>query len=266
MMEYASRDQLIRHLKRTEPCVATIIAQAHCTPASALEVDEAERDTAKFDTQLRLAQAPVALCLHPTRSCGPPTRPFLEQNPQDMEACNEYLFVASAGVRKLIDGLPVPDTPPQQSCSPPQPYVFGGSVVIILIWCSGRRRPGDPQHCLENMLFTGTIIVAALAIDIAFSDKCDLTQAHRVHFVCEKIRMRIVIGSILSPPCATWTFARFAQLLGEKGPLPLRYARSSSTPRSKCGAAAPRDTSTASCNEYAHVSIRPSNPCHPKLR
>ena len=93
---------------------------------------------------------------------------------------------------------------------------------LILHLFSGQRRLHDLQDCIEQLTRRSGFPVICMSVDITLDvDKCDLTAAAAVGFWRRAILAGRVLAVVAGPPCATWSAARFLELL-EGGPRPVR--------------------------------------------
>ena len=97
--------------------------------------------------------------------------------------------------------------------------------LLFLHLCSGRRRTGDLQTCLEKLSINEMLTV--VSVDIAIDpNTCDLLCPKQ----CERwVSMAFngeFIGAGIGPPCESWSIARFHQLSSEQStahqPRPIR--------------------------------------------
>ena len=95
-------------------------------------------------------------------------------------------------------------------------------VPIYLYVFSGRRRPGDFQQHLETLLFQRQLSGHVLLLDLAISNKHDVNDRELVHKLINWVRMGVVGGVLVAPPCETWTEARFLTTENLRDPRPLR--------------------------------------------
>ena len=96
---------------------------------------------------------------------------------------------------------------------------------LFLHLCSGRRRHGDLQMCLEELQFDAilTVISVDIAIDPTICDLLCPSQSDR--WVAMAFSGEFV-GAGMGPPCESWSIARFHQLpdaqAGGRNPRPIR--------------------------------------------
>ena len=96
-------------------------------------------------------------------------------------------------------------------------------VYIVLNLCAGHRRGGDIQAQIEWVINEDLYIMMCLSLDIAIDENLgDLTNAETVSFWKSQGRNGRVQGVISSPPCETWSVARYLMVEGQKAPPPLR--------------------------------------------
>ena len=96
-------------------------------------------------------------------------------------------------------------------------------VYIVLNLCSGHRRGGDVQAQVEWVINEDLYIVMCLSLDIAVDETLgDLTNEDAVSFWKTQGRNGRVQGVISSPPCETWSVARYLMVEGKTSPPPLR--------------------------------------------
>ena len=101
---------------------------------------------------------------------------------------------------------------------------------LVLHLFSGRRRPGDYQDHLENMLQGcngGMCNVVVLSIDIVLHMLGDLTNPESLRLWIDLVLTGIVLLVLGGPPCETWSAIRALLLLDKegnprKGPRPVR--------------------------------------------
>eukprot|EP00438_Fugacium_kawagutii_P012715 Skav228205 [mRNA] locus=scaffold704:705577:707031:+ [translate_table: standard] len=98
------------------------------------------------------------------------------------------------------------------------------SSPVFLYVFSGRRRPGDVQVHLEHYLATLQIQAHILLIDLALSDRHDVTNPTLISKLIHWVRSGHVAGLITAPPCETWSQARSQLTLSSSDPRPLRSA------------------------------------------
>ena len=96
----------------------------------------------------------------------------------------------------------------------PRPFF---SFRIFLYVFSGRRRPGDYQSQVEQLLKQYDMRGHVLMLDLALSDSHDVTKPALVQQLLRWIAQRAVVALLIAPPCETWSEAR--HLPGEVRPL-----------------------------------------------
>jgi len=74
---------------------------------------------------------------------------------------------------------------------------------------SGRRRPMDIQMFIDWFSAGREYDDVVVSLDIAVSDKCDLSTDSAFKFWCGIIMSKRVLGIAGGPPCETWSAARF---------------------------------------------------------
>ena len=79
-----------------------------------------------------------------------------------------------------------------------------GDVPFIIYLCCGHRRAGDVADQLK-----GTIQV--VCVDVHCDANMDLTRVETVDWLTELAQMDFCLGVIATPPCSTFSAARFKQ-------------------------------------------------------
>ena len=107
--------------------------------------------------------------------------------------------------------------------------LFRGIVVeqyFILNLCCGHRRSGDILDLLTFIVALLPVQVWVISVDIISGNAShDLTAKNNIDQLRSIICKGFVHGSIIGPPCETWTEVRYRILEGaRRGPRPLRDA------------------------------------------
>ena len=112
-----------------------------------------------------------------------------------------------------------------------RPQAFGVHRLVLHAF-SGRRRPGDFQEFLDDLMAgQNGIVVHVVSVDIVLSETWgDVTDPACQRFWYEGVRQKYVIGYLAGPPCETWSQARAVTLPDTKdnqcrGPRVLRTAQ-----------------------------------------
>ena len=107
--------------------------------------------------------------------------------------------------------------------APQAPRLTRTPVYVYLY--SGRRRQGDFQSQVEQLLARFSLQGQVLLLDLAISDNHDATQPKLTHTLLQWFRNGCVAGYLVAPPCETWSEARHLEVDGMRPPRPLRSAR-----------------------------------------
>lgn len=103
-----------------------------------------------------------------------------------------------------------------------------GRHRVILHAFAGRRRPGDFQYYLDQLVagLEGGIVIHTASMDIIYDAHLgDAASAQAQEYWLNGIRQHFVVGFLGGPPCETWSVARAAKLQGDRhGPRPVRSA------------------------------------------
>ena len=108
------------------------------------------------------------------------------------------------------------------------PTVVPRSVVqnpIYLYVFAGRRRDGDYQSQVETLLQQHGQPGQILLLDLALSDKHDVSQPQLVQHLLSWIDSGSVAGLLVAPPCESWSEARFITPQLPSDPRPVRSAQ-----------------------------------------
>ena len=123
--------------------------------------------------------------------------------------------------------------------------VWAGSVAVQLHfsrqrlshpWCVvlhaffGHRRSGDTQHEVEDRVAASICRVLVLSVENALcGTKCDLLDPNNVCFWLDLVGRGKILQAVTSPPCETWSAARFLAdgppLLWSLAPLGVRGSK-----------------------------------------
>eukprot|EP00438_Fugacium_kawagutii_P015143 Skav220612 [mRNA] locus=scaffold507:296315:302257:- [translate_table: standard] len=110
-------------------------------------------------------------------------------------------------------------------------YSFSAPRELQLLPCpvylyvfSGRRRPGDYQQHVEELLTRHSIPGRVLLVDLALSECHNVYDSALVSKLMHWIRSGFVGALLIAPPCETWSAARALECPGIKAPRPLRSA------------------------------------------
>eukprot|EP00438_Fugacium_kawagutii_P017716 Skav233537 [mRNA] locus=scaffold5919:72146:77359:- [translate_table: standard] len=95
---------------------------------------------------------------------------------------------------------------------------------IFLYIFSGRRRHGDYQSHMEDLMAQRSQHGHVLLIDLALSDRHNVYNPQLFHTLVSWMRGGLVGAILLAPPCETWSQARWNPCEGFDGPRPLRTA------------------------------------------
>lgn len=98
---------------------------------------------------------------------------------------------------------------------------------FILNLCSGHRQAGDMDDLCSHATWPAAFRVWFICVDIVSGNaEHDLTNRGAFANILLHVRAGRVHGFVIGPPCETWTAIRFLEMLGGKGPRPLRSASS----------------------------------------
>eukprot|EP00438_Fugacium_kawagutii_P034295 Skav220568 [mRNA] locus=scaffold2140:124648:130443:+ [translate_table: standard] len=124
---------------------------------------------------------------------------------------------------------------------------------VFLYVFSGRRRPGDVQEHLHRYLEEFDIDGTILLIDLALSDRHDVTNPKLIELLIHWVRSGYVAGLITAPPCETWSQARYQLTTSPKDPRPVRSA---ANPLCISGLTSAELTQISVANVLLYTSIR----------
>ena len=152
-------------------------------------------------------------CLH--QLCQSEAWPFLQKDSSDPAVRDTSLDILEDQFSFL------------ESLDRMQPPRMIGKHRVLLHAFSGRRRPGDVQFFLEHFQQhsnDGTVL-HVVSLDL-MTDAVwgDATKPSTQRFWRDAADRRMVHAFLAGPPCETWSQARFAQHLANKGPRPIRGA------------------------------------------
>ena len=109
--------------------------------------------------------------------------------------------------------FPAPQAPPMLT-DPIYLYVF-----------SGRRRQGDYEHFIMQMLPQHHMRGRVLLLDLALSPAHDVTNTHLVEQLLTWFTQGAIAGMLIAPPCETWSEIRWEPTDDPNAPRPLRDAQ-----------------------------------------
>ena len=86
---------------------------------------------------------------------------------------------------------------------------FMPTQIVFLHLFSGRRRKGDIQTALENLVVPAGCQMLVISVDIVVSrEKCDLMTPDQQKRWLQLARDGVIAGLCAGPPCETWSVAR----------------------------------------------------------
>ena len=101
--------------------------------------------------------------------------------------------------------------------------VLGCVNIFILNLCCGHRRPGDVEDLTARVSFPSFFKVWFISIDIVSGNsEHNLADPGAFERLLVLIRMLVVHGWLIGPPCETWSAVRYVAMLAGRGPRPLR--------------------------------------------
>ena len=175
----------------------TRMTRTMCHFADALSRDDAQLLGFDFD----MAQETLR------RLTDPMSWPFL---------CEDVMPHRDPGSIDVLEDhcLRVRDLLRQYTCNVvPRPF---GRCRVLLHLFSGRRRRGDVQYFLEQMMDQHTDFdLLVISLDIVIdSEYGDATKPETCEFWLGAIREGMVLGMLAGPPCESWSRARAVPLEG----------------------------------------------------
>eukprot|EP00438_Fugacium_kawagutii_P016534 Skav227295 [mRNA] locus=scaffold2645:38903:49260:- [translate_table: standard] len=103
---------------------------------------------------------------------------------------------------------------------------FRGKFAVLYFY-AGHSRPGDMKQCFAELSMVYNLDICVLLIDIIYDRRwCDLTSPHARKLWSDIVGSGCLLGLIGSPPCETWSVARWLGVLrNDGGPMPIRDRR-----------------------------------------
>ena len=207
--QWHTRARLIMHLTRGAGTDCLKRLQAWTTPMTEDELVDLEKKASMAPNAPKAAKATAAVHRLPVVCppfCPLPPPPVGQQLPQLMDQIADQPDDSEEDYTQW-GGRSFP------SVIRPQP-----EKRYVLYIFSGRRRDGD--LAMQKVLLDNNIEV--LPVDLVYGKHCDLTSKVALGKWIDAIRSGRIAGVICSPPCETWSIARFLGLKENKGPTPLR--------------------------------------------
>ena len=238
LRQYHTRNKAIRHLKTSENCSPSLRYHSPAGLGHGAEVARGARWYQFEHTRYTFIPGPSGwrLPLVPVGTVLPPALPgyitpeelaALHQDPPDDPALADY--ASPQAIRQHPSTAQIADI-----------TLYLGTFRAILLFCGGRRRPGDVAHFCELRIASvafQNIKFAICVVDIVHGAQHDISRG-ATGFWITLIRQGRVVAIGAAPPCETWAIARWA----DKGwhdrsnPVPLRaegcfWGRTDLTPR-----------------------------------